>query len=197
MLLDRAKRSPSGFNGSSFNGRSGPRFGAGECSAGRRGFRPKVVIQTPPGMADLTLEPISSSQACEQTAPLVASTTHRGILPRGRNAAFVQAMPSHRSSPSALLRAALRELPSRFAGELVWPGEGGRNLTKSEAKWPLWRACKRAGLRRVGWHALRHTFASHLVMRGVPLKATLVAPCERGTISRTAMPRRCAISMQS
>jgi hypothetical protein len=43
------------------------------------------------------------------------------------------------------LRAALRALPSRFAGGLVWPGEGGRNLTKGEAKWPLWRACKRAG----------------------------------------------------
>jgi len=36
---------------------------------------------------------------------------------------------------------------------------------------PLWRACRRAGLRKIGWHCLRHTFASHLVMRGVPLKA--------------------------
>lgn len=38
------------------------------------------------------------------------------------------------------------------------------------AKWPLWRVCKRAGLRRIGWHVLRHSFASHLVMKGVPLK---------------------------
>lgn len=69
------------------------------------------------------------------------------------------------------LVAALRLLPSRFAGGLVWPAKGGSNLTKGECKWPLWRACKRAGLRRIGWHVLRHTFASHLVMRGVALKA--------------------------
>jgi integrase len=38
-------------------------------------------------------------------------------------------------------------------------------------KWPLWSACRKAGLQRIGWHALRHTFASHLVMRRAPLKA--------------------------
>ena len=47
----------------------------------------------------------------------------------------------------------------------------GHMLSKGACKWPLRRACRRAGLRRIGWHVLRHSFASHLVMRGAPLKA--------------------------
>lgn len=58
-------------------------------------------------------------------------------------------------------------------GEYVFCHEAGDGelLTEGEVKWPLWRACKRASLRMIQWHVLRHTFASHLVMRGVPLKA--------------------------
>jgi integrase len=56
-------------------------------------------------------------------------------------------------------------------GEVVFCQSDGRRLTKGETKHPLWRACKRAGLRRIGWHVLRHTFASHLVMRKAPIKA--------------------------
>ena len=68
-------------------------------------------------------------------------------------------------------RAALRGLSSRFRGELVFCTDDGRMPTKGESKHPLWRACRKAGLRRIGWHVLRHTFASHLAMLGEPLKA--------------------------
>lgn len=33
------------------------------------------------------------------------------------------------------------------------------------------RLCKKAELKGIGWHTLRHTFASHLAMRGVPMPA--------------------------
>lgn len=35
----------------------------------------------------------------------------------------------------------------------------------------LTKACEGAGLRRIGWHTLRHTFASHLATKGVPMTA--------------------------
>ena len=56
-------------------------------------------------------------------------------------------------------------------GELVFCDSAGKMLPKGSCKWPLWSACRRAGLRRIGWHVLRHTFASHLVTRGAALKA--------------------------
>jgi integrase len=55
-------------------------------------------------------------------------------------------------------------------GELVFCNGDGGMLTKNQCRRPLYEACKRAGLRQIGWHVLRHTFASHLVMRGAPIK---------------------------
>jgi integrase len=34
----------------------------------------------------------------------------------------------------------------------------------------LYQACKKAGLRKIGWHKLRHTFASHLAQNGVAIQ---------------------------
>lgn len=56
-------------------------------------------------------------------------------------------------------------------GALVFCDAGGHMLTDGEVRSPLWRACKRAGLRLITWHVCRHSFASHLVMRGAPIKA--------------------------
>src|ERR1041384_8206990 len=35
----------------------------------------------------------------------------------------------------------------------------------------LERMCRLADIRPIGWHVARHSFASHLVMRGVPIRA--------------------------
>lgn len=66
---------------------------------------------------------------------------------------------------------ALQSLSPR-AGSFLFSKSDGDMLTRESCKWPLWRACDRARLgRRIGWHVLRHTFASHLVSLGVPLRA--------------------------
>lgn len=54
-------------------------------------------------------------------------------------------------------------------GPFVFCSASGAPLTDNECKHPLRRACKLAGIRQIGWHCLRHTFASHLVQAGVSI----------------------------
>lgn len=63
---------------------------------------------------------------------------------------------------------ALRDLPRE--GEHVFSREG-RWIRHEAARKRLHRACRAAGIVPVGWHGLRHTFASQLVARRAPLKA--------------------------
>ena len=53
--------------------------------------------------------------------------------------------------------------------DFVFCDARGKPLVETRVGRQLRAICKRAGLRPIGCHVLRHTFASHLVMRGVPL----------------------------
>jgi len=53
----------------------------------------------------------------------------------------------------------------------VFLGRDGQPFNNSCVNYHLAKVCERAGLRKITWHVLRHTFASHLAMKGVPLPA--------------------------
>jgi site-specific recombinase XerD len=62
------------------------------------------------------------------------------------------------------------KLHRHLNGELVFCRADGSMYTRDAIKRVLPFTCKRAGLRHVQWHVLRHSFASQLVMAGVSLK---------------------------
>lgn len=54
--------------------------------------------------------------------------------------------------------------------ERVFCDAEGRPFTQGVMASQLDRMCRLAKLRPIGWHVLRHSFASHLVMRGVAIR---------------------------
>ncbi len=53
----------------------------------------------------------------------------------------------------------------------VWPGRGGTFHDYKAVYAALNRVSERAGVRHIGWHVLRHSFASQLAAAGVPVMA--------------------------
>ena len=65
------------------------------------------------------------------------------------------------------LAAALKAI--RHRGELIFCNEDGSMMNPGQFHEVLWAAQKRADLRRITWHELRHSYASILVSGGAPL----------------------------
>lgn len=70
------------------------------------------------------------------------------------------------------MTAELCEVFARGTGSgLLFGRSDGRPQSAGNAKNAMNRICRRVGLRHIGWHVLRHTFASDLVAAGVRLPA--------------------------
>ena len=62
-------------------------------------------------------------------------------------------------------------LKRKKATGFVFLDANGKHFDQHRLNRRLTNLCQKAGLRHIGWHTLRHTFASHLVMRGAPVPA--------------------------
>ena len=79
---------------------------------------------------------------------------------------------SNRKVPLSDVAVATLKVYRHLKGPYVFCDASGARLTHSMVKDVVPDACRRAGLgKRITTHGLRHTFASHLVMRGASLKA--------------------------
>lgn len=139
--------------------------GAGET------WRPMILLALRTGLRHGELLALRWEDVDLGTKKLhVRRTVWRGEegSPKGGRARVV---PLSSEALAALERLVPRERGPHAAGTGYVFSDEGRRLTAGETKWPLWSACKAGDVARCGWHVLRHTFASHLVMRGVVLKA--------------------------
>jgi integrase len=69
---------------------------------------------------------------------------------------------------TAALEAALKAIRHLRSKRVFCNGDGSA-LKIDQLHERLWGACRRAGLREIRWYDLRHTFASQLAMKNIPI----------------------------
>lgn len=134
------------------------------AAAGREPYRTMVLVGARTGLRVGELLGLRWCDVDRRGAKL----TIRQAIVRGKVTTPKNGKP--RNVPLCASALAALHAHRHLRGPLVFCNEDGAPITRNQAKGPLWIQCKRAGLREVGWHTLRHTFASHLVMRGAPLR---------------------------
>ena len=74
----------------------------------------------------------------------------------------------------AYITADVREMLTRrrekIKNMLVFPNTKGGYMIQARCVEWLHELCDTSGLRKIGWHTFRHTFASHLVEKGISLR---------------------------
>ncbi len=132
-------------------------------------WRPVVLVALKTGLRQGELMGLQWADVDLQRGKLqVRRTIWRGVtgLPKGGRertvdlpGSAVEALRAHR----------------HLRGPYVFCQADGQPHTNGTMKGPLERALREADIcreqGRIGWHDLRHTYGSHLAMRGVPLKA--------------------------
>jgi integrase len=94
---------------------------------------------------------------------IVQRTDYRGYMgsPKGGR---LRRLPMTKRLCAALKTA------RHLKGPWVFCDLDGKMWSRGLADTPLRRAYRKAGLRKIGWHTMRHTFCSHLAMRGAPVR---------------------------
>lgn len=99
-------------------------------------------------------------------------TNHLVVLRRSSTRGEVGPTKSGRERRVALtgtLEKGLKQI-RHLRGPLVFCNPDGSPLRLGQLHERIWGACRRAGLRKIRWHDLRHSFASQLASAGVPLR---------------------------
>ena len=114
-------------------------------------------------------------ELCELRWDDVDLVAGRLMVRRSFTKGFVTSPKTHRSREVPLSPATIetlkgiRGLRHLKNGLVFCKPDGGRRIHR-RADVAIKRFCRAAGLRAIGWHVLRHTFASHLIMRGRSIK---------------------------